>query len=211
MYIRWIGLTLGLTVLLTTAGLWLDHLRQDFPVAQAFADVKPSANTSQKNTVSTEKLHSAGPSQIIQVQSSFVITGAVQRPGKYTLPVGSTLAQLVAQAGGLLPAADIAARELLRPLGPAEIVLIPTARQPQAATSSSQHTAEPVAQPTTLIHLNRATASQLQSLKGVGPALAARILQHRQQHGLFQRLEDLTQVKGIGAKRLEKWRKQLRL
>ena len=57
------------------------------------------------------------------------------------------------------------------------------------------------------IDLNEATAEQLQQLPGIGPALAQRIVDFRQQHGPFQRVEDLLKVRGIGEKSFEKLRR----
>lgn len=59
---------------------------------------------------------------------------------------------------------------------------------------------------TDLIDLNRATAGDLERLPRVGPALARRIVEHRDQHGPFRRVEDLKRVKGIGEKTLERLR-----
>lgn len=54
------------------------------------------------------------------------------------------------------------------------------------------------------INLNTATVSQLEDLPGVGPALAARIVEHRQKNGAFKSVEDLMAIKGIGEKNFSK-------
>lgn len=56
------------------------------------------------------------------------------------------------------------------------------------------------------ININTATVDQLQSLKGIGPKTAARIIAHRKRVGGFKSLEDLLQIKGIGPKTLNKFR-----
>lgn len=61
------------------------------------------------------------------------------------------------------------------------------------------------------VNLNQADAAGLQSLPGIGPALAERIVTYRDDNGPFQSVEQLTDVPGIGAKKLEKMRDQLRL
>jgi competence protein ComEA len=68
----------------------------------------------------------------------------------------------------------------------------------------------PAAQTTvTTIHLNQATAEQLQELPGVGPALAERIVSCRGQHGPFRSVDQLTEVKGVGSAKLAKFKDQL--
>ncbi len=62
---------------------------------------------------------------------------------------------------------------------------------------------------TTSVNLNTATASELEELSGIGPRLAARIIAHRQTNGPFQRVQDLTQVSGIGEKTLARLEPQL--
>jgi len=59
------------------------------------------------------------------------------------------------------------------------------------------------------ININTATFDELQALKGVGPALAGRILQHRKDHGLFEKIEELMTVRGIGEKSYLKFRNRI--
>jgi len=61
------------------------------------------------------------------------------------------------------------------------------------------------------IHLNEATAEQLQVLPGVGPALSERIVLYRTEHGPFRSVDQLTEVKGVGEAKLAKFRDQLRI
>ena len=59
------------------------------------------------------------------------------------------------------------------------------------------------------IHLNQATAEQLQALPGVGPALSERIVVYRTEHGPFSSVDQLTEVKGVGQAKLAKFKNQL--
>lgn len=59
------------------------------------------------------------------------------------------------------------------------------------------------------IELNSATAEQLQEVPGIGPALATRIIDFREEHGPFERVEDLLNVQGIGMRTLERMRPYL--
>jgi competence protein ComEA len=59
------------------------------------------------------------------------------------------------------------------------------------------------------INLNKATLDQLQTLPGVGPALAARILEHREKAGKFKRIEEILNIKGMGEKKFQKIKDRL--
>ena len=90
--------------------------------------------------------------------------------------------------------------------GPGILVSVsPTATQSAvpAGTTNSPSATEASFSSSTLININSATLSELQTLPGIGPVLAQRILDHREENGLFSSVADLTKVNGIGAKRLE--------
>ncbi len=59
------------------------------------------------------------------------------------------------------------------------------------------------------IHLNKASAEELQALPGVGPALSSRIVEYRKEHGPFDSVDQLISVKGVGVAKLAKFKKQL--
>lgn len=65
---------------------------------------------------------------------------------------------------------------------------------------------EPAKPASQLININTADADQLEELPGIGPKLAQRIIEHREKYGLFQSIDSLTDVQGIGEKRLNKIR-----
>lgn len=143
------------------------------------------------------------------------VNGAVARPGVYTLDANSRVIDALAAAGGLLPTAadDIVNQAAL--LRDGQQVYVPTRGTPvpqglvpagQAAPSSKG--AATVA-PSGPVNLNRATAEELDSLPGIGPALAARIIEYRQKIGPFQRPEDLKKVSGIGDKLFESLKERI--
>lgn len=65
--------------------------------------------------------------------------------------------------------------------------------------------------PTAAVNINTASASELESLPGIGPATAQKILDYRSEHGRFGSVDELMAVKGIGEKKLEKMREWLRI
>lgn len=125
------------------------------------------------------------------------VTGEVAHPGLVDLAAGSRIADAIAAAGGTLPSADLGALNLAAPVRDGERVHI-GAEGPGGATGPAPDDG--------LVHLNEASEADLERLPGVGPVLAARILDHRNQHGPFAAPEDLLDVPGIGEGRLEAMR-----
>jgi len=142
------------------------------------------------------------------VQGSVVhVAGAVRRPGVYRLPAGARVQEAVRRAGGARPGADVNAINLAAKVADGQQVVVPKrtgasgAAAPAGGGSSAAPTAGavPAGPP---ISLNSATAEQLDTLDGVGPATAQKIIAWRTQHGGFRSIADLGQVPGIGPKKL---------
>jgi len=142
------------------------------------------------------------------VQGSVVhVAGAVRRPGVYRLPAGARVQEAVRRAGGARPGADVNAINLAAKVADGQQVVVPqraaagVAAAPAGGGSSAGATAgaAPAGPP---ISLNSATAEQLDTLDGVGPATAQKIIAWRTQHGGFRSIADLGQVPGIGPKKL---------
>ena len=87
------------------------------------------------------------------------------------------------------------------------LFLLATLVVPSLAIASQQANAEE--QNKEKIEINSATAQQLQEVPGIGPALATRIIEFREEHGRFERVEDLLNVQGIGVRTLERMRPYL--
>jgi len=133
------------------------------------------------------------------------VAGAVRRPGLYRLPAGSRIDDALHRAGGPARRADLTAVNLATKLEDGRQVIVPerlpaSARAASAAGSPAPPSAGTA--PNALVNLNTATLEQLDTLDGVGPGIAQRILDYREQHGGFRRVEELAEVPGIGAKRL---------
>jgi competence protein ComEA len=137
------------------------------------------------------------------------VTGAVRRPGLYKVPAGSRTAAAVEQAGGVSRRGDEAGVNLAAPLHDGQQVIVPLRGAAGAAPAAAAGVAGSGAAGSAPISLGQATEAQLESLDGIGPALAGRILEYRQQHGGFRSLDELKEVSGIGDKRFEALRGSL--
>jgi competence protein ComEA len=130
------------------------------------------------------------------------VVGAVRRPGLYRLEQGARIADAVARAGGATAKADLALINLAAPLADGEQVVVPRrgAAAPSAAPSGVGGSAGVPSGP---VHLSTATLEQLDSLPGIGPVTAQKILDYRQKHGAFTSVDELDAVPGIGPARLD--------
>lgn len=122
------------------------------------------------------------------------LLGAIAKPGLYALPPDSRATDAVAAAGGFTPTADRAALNLARFLSDGEQVYVPTEGEAPQSPSGPNGTVGGK------VNLNVADAATLETLPGVGPALAARIIEWRDTNGRFTAPEDLKSVSGIGEK-----------
>ena len=134
------------------------------------------------------------------------VAGAVRNPGVYRLPAGARVQDAVERAGGARRGGDVNAINLAAKVVDGQQVVVPSragggaAAAPAASGAGGASTAGAASGPP--ISLNSATADQLDTLDGIGPATAAKIIAWRTQHGGFRSVADLGQVPGIGPKKL---------
>ena len=131
------------------------------------------------------------------VGSSSTSSARSARPGLYHLPQGSRVADAVARAGGLTSRAERTAVNLAAPIADGEQILVAARGSPGGAAASGGTGA-----PAAPISLSSATAEQLDTLPGVGPVTAQKIVAYRQQHGPFTSVEALDAIPGIGPARI---------
>lgn len=130
------------------------------------------------------------------------IVGAIRRPGVYELPIGARVHDAIEEAGGAEADAAAGALNLARTLVDGEQLTILTESEYQASKTASADAGSPpgAGAAASLINLNSATVDQLDSLPGIGPALAQRILDWRNANGAFASVDQLSDVSGIGSK-----------
>jgi competence protein ComEA len=151
------------------------------------------------------------------------VVGQVARPGVVTVPEGSRVIDVLAAAGGALAGADVQRLNLARLVADGEQLFVPKPGETPpvligaldgsgtgvVGTGGSGPGAGGTANG--LVDLNTATLAALDTLPGVGPVLAQRILDWRSQHGRFSSVDELGEVSGIGDKLLEQIRPKVRV
>ena len=133
------------------------------------------------------------------------VVGAVRRPGLYRLSQDDRVADALAHAGGATRKADLSLVNLAALVSDGEQVVVPR-RGAAGVGAAGAGSADASGVPTGPVHLNSATIEQLDSLPGVGPVTAQKIVDYRQKHGAFSSVDELDAVPGIGPARLDQLR-----
>lgn len=122
------------------------------------------------------------------------VSGAVQQPDVYTLPPDSIVKDAVMAAGGAADDADLDRINLASSVADGQQIYVPRQGEenPPVQPSSVQRSSD------FRVNINTADAAALETLPGIGPKLAQRILDYRAAHGPFARIQDIMEVSGIG-------------
>ncbi|MFC2064765.1 helix-hairpin-helix domain-containing protein [Chloroflexota bacterium] len=124
-----------------------------------------------------------------EINITVYISGEVVAPGVYQLPSGSRVVDALEAAGGVLPGSNINYVNLAQVLFDADQVFIPK--------DSDEIEFQKV-------NINFASQSELESLPGIGSSVASQIIQYRIENGLFENIEEIQKVSGIGPATYEK-------
>ena len=168
-------ISVAAALIVILAGIWYSNAQQ--PTPEAAEEPRP-----------------------ISFQSEFQVhvTGAVEKPGLYTVDAGARVQDAIDKAGGLAEGAIESSVNLARLLSDGEQVVV--LHENQINENQGGY-----------LSLNRADAAQLEELPGIGPATAKKIIEFRKSIGSFASIEQLQEVPGIGPKLFEQIRDQLTL
>jgi len=161
-----------LSALLVTAG-GLVCVRR--PASQPIEIVEPSPSST------------VGP-----VELAVYVTGAVVNPGVYYLPDESRVQDALEAAGGPTADADLDRVNLALRVHDEDQIYVPSLGEENPPVTRMSGSGSG------LININAASAPELETLPGIGPALARAVIDHREAHGPFATIEEITDVRGIG-------------
>jgi competence protein ComEA len=158
---------------------------------------------------SQEVIAAPAPLEIesISMQTLMVdVAGAVVNPGVYSLPLNARVVEAIKAAGGLKKGADTSDINQARILKDGEQIYVYP-----AALSGNGGVTRPAIRKNGPIMINRATVKDFESLDGIGPVLANRIINYRKSNGPFTAIEDLLKVPGIGQSKFAQFKEKLRV
>lgn len=142
------------------------------------------------------------------------IAGAINNEGVYEMDEGSRIADIIEKAGGLTTEANIKNINLAYVIEDGMKIYIPkinentvednTENNITKGNSNSQDTNKAEDNKQNTININTATQTELETLPGIGPSIASKIIEYRKQNGKFKKIEDLKNVSGIGENKFQK-------
>lgn len=133
------------------------------------------------------------------------VAGKVSNPGVYQLPSGSRVIDAIQAAGNQLKGVDISDINLARLLVDGEQILVGSSNKTSGRVVAKKIT------PENPLDINRATLAQLDTLPGIGPVTAQRILDYRTKVGRINALEELKKISGLGGTKFEEIKPLLRV
>lgn len=219
-WLAWFGparlIVSAISVVVVAAGVaWL--VRAPAPTTEAglpFSTASPAAASDSASTgdatAATLPAPTAPDTTVAGIGPVIVhVAGEVALPGVYELAVGDRVHAAIEAAGGPTAAADLDGLNLAAAVADGQRIYVPVrgevdpATVPSGPTVSASSVSSGVDEVTSgPVDINTATAEQLETLPGVGPATAAAIIDDRRRHGPFAAVADLERVPGIGPAKL---------
>ena len=143
--------------------------------------------------------------QVEQSKLIINVAGKVKSPGVYQLPPGSRVIDAIEAAGNHLKGVDISDINLARLLVDGEQILVGGNRLQSSKSVARKITAD------NPLDINRATLAQLDTLPGIGPVTAQRIIDYRNKVGRINALDELKKISGLGGAKFEEVKSLLRV
>jgi competence protein ComEA len=193
-----IGLVVVVAVTMAGAGLW--YVRSLPKPVSIAAGASPAAAALSAGAVASAVASPSGPPIIVDV------TGWVHEPGVYEFAQGERVIDAVERAGGARNGADLSVLNLAAPLTDGTQVVVPKQGAAPAGTVPGETGGGTTSG---LININTASATEFETLSGIGEVLAGAIVDYRTENGPFASVDDLENVSGIGPATLEEIRDQV--
>ena len=183
-------------------------------------------NITDINTIETSEENETKEQEKVDITKKIMvyITGEVKNPGIYELEENSRIKDVIEKAGGLKETADITDINLATILQDEDKITIPSkeenkqekqntekiqSNKQSKTTEKSQNTTSISTNTTgknqnTKVNINTATQTELETLPGIGPSIASKIMSYRKENGKFKSIEEIKKVNGIGESKYKK-------
>ena len=181
-------------------------------------DNEDSNNTSSQNNINGNNKYNQNAinenaSNVFQEETEKIaihVTGEVKKEGLIYLPLGSRVADAIKEAGGETKNADLSQINLAYQLQDGQKLYIPNKNEKISeyiisgtGNNGSEGSSSNNSKGDNKVNINTATKNELDQLPGIGPSIAQRIIEYREENGNFQKIEDVQNVKGIGDAKYE--------
>ncbi|WP_260449027.1 helix-hairpin-helix domain-containing protein [Listeria booriae] len=185
---------IGVAALLVAAGLFF-LMQKDEEVATTDAAAQETPVVEAK----AEKLEPT-TSKVLIVD----VKGAVNKPGVYELAADSRVKDAILKAGGLSPEADVKLLNMAQKVTDEMVIYAGKVGEEGIQPVTTAQAEASGGDDSKKVNINTADTTALQTIPGIGAAKAQAIIDYREKEGLFQKVEDLSKVSGIGAKTVER-------
>ncbi len=137
------------------------------------------------------------------------IKGEVKKPGVYELESGARVEEIVLLAGGFTDKAEERQLNLAEKLTDQQMIYVPNKEEAKELSIPSVANEGNTSKESSLVNINTADLTELQTLTGIGPAKAQAIIDYRDENGQFKTIEELKEVNGFGEKTVEKLKESI--
>lgn len=137
------------------------------------------------------------------------IKGEVKKPGVYELESGARVEEIVLLAGGFTDTAEERQLNLAEKLTDQQMIYVPNKEEAKELSIPSVANEGNTSKESSLVNINTADLTELQTLTGIGPAKAQAIIDYRDENGQFKTIEELKEVNGFGEKTVEKLKESI--
>ncbi|MBO6202658.1 MAG: helix-hairpin-helix domain-containing protein [Selenomonas sp.] len=152
---------------------------------------------------------STAENSLPQREITIYVVGAVNKPGLVNLPEGARAADAVNACGGLLPTADSEKINMAQVLKDGQQLKVPEKNAAGMQNAPSKAGQAKGGENGEKVNINTADEKALDTLPGVGPAMAKRIIEYRETEGAFQSIEDIKKIRGIGDAKFAKMKDKI--
>ena len=178
---------IALTILVV---LFLIFTRDATEEQETILDLQAVSSTEDLFDKQAEAIQDSNTAAVVDIK------GAIAKPGVYEVSPDARVNDVILTAGGFTSDADQSQINLAQKVQDEMIIIVPKiGDESESGAGSVESNGK--------IKVNMATQEEIEQLPGIGPAKAQAIIQHREEHGLFNSIEDLLNVSGIGQKTLE--------